>query len=64
MVVLGHILGIIIVIFGVILLIGMIHYVLNFDFDAPIFKIDIKISNKTESGDSDKTEIETSDKAD
>lgn len=43
MTVLGHILGIAIVIFGIILIVGLIHYALTFDFDAPIFKTEIKI---------------------
>ena len=44
----GQILGIIILIFGIILVIGIIRYVSNFDYDAPFFKIDITISTKSE----------------
>lgn len=43
MTVLGHIIGIAIVIFGIILLVRLIYYALTFDFDAHIFKTEIKI---------------------
>lgn len=48
MAIIGHIFGILFLIFGAVLLVGIIHYVINFDFDAPIFKIDVTISDKTD----------------
>ena len=46
MTILGHIIGIIILIVVVVFCVKMVRVVLNFDFDAPIFKIDISISEK------------------
>lgn len=48
MIILGHIFGIIVLIFGIILLVRIIRYAVNFDFDAPLFKTDITISYKKE----------------
>ena len=48
MTVLGHILGIAILILGIILVAGIIRYAVKFDFDTPLFKTDITISDKTE----------------
>ena len=45
--ILGNILGIIILIFGIVFVVGMICYALNFDFDAPIFRIDITFLDKS-----------------
>lgn len=43
---LGHILGIVILILGIVLVVGIIRYVVKFDFDAPLFKTEITISDK------------------
>ena len=46
MVILGHILGIIIMILAIVLVVGIIRCVMKFDFDAPLFKTEITISDK------------------
>lgn len=46
MAVIGHILGIIILILGIVLVVGIIRCVVKFDFDAPLFKTEITISDK------------------
>ena len=46
MTLLGSIFGIIVIIFGVALLISIIRMVLNFDFNASLFDVDITISEK------------------
>lgn len=48
MTILGHILGIIILVLGIILVVGIIRFALKFDFDAPIFKTEITISDNSE----------------
>ena len=48
MTILGHILGIIILVLGIILVVGIIRCALKFDFDAPIFKTEITISDNSE----------------
>lgn len=48
MALLGHIIGIIILIIAIILVVGIIRYAIRFDFNAPIFKIDITITDKKE----------------
>lgn len=48
MAVLGHILGIAILILGILLVAGLIRYAVKFDFDAPLFKTDITFSDNTE----------------
>ena len=48
MAVLGHILGIVILILGIMLVVGIISYVVKFDFDAPLFKTDITVTDKQE----------------
>lgn len=49
MALLGHILGIIIVIYGILLVIGMIYSAVNFDPDAPLFEIEITFGDKKKS---------------
>lgn len=46
MAVIGHILGIIILILGIVLVVGIIRYAVKFDFDAPLFKTEITFLNK------------------
>lgn len=48
MAVLGHILGIAILILGILLVVGLIRYAVKFDFDAPLFETDITFSDDTE----------------
>ena len=48
MAILGHILGIIVLILGIVLVVGIIRCAINFDFDAPLFKTEITISEKTD----------------
>lgn len=45
---LGHILGIAILILGVILVAGIIYVALTFDFKAPFFTTEITIKTKSE----------------
>ena len=47
MAILGHILGIIVLILGIILVVGIIRCAINFDFDAPLFKTEITIFEKS-----------------
>lgn len=54
MAILGHILGVIILILGIVLVVGIIRYAVKFDFDAPLFKTEITISHKREDGTSRK----------
>jgi len=51
MTILGHIFGIIVVIFGLVLIVGIHRLSMKFDFDAPLFKIEINISDKKEDKD-------------
>lgn len=51
MAILGHILGIIILILGIGLVVGIISYAVKFDFDAPLFKTEITISKKSKDRD-------------
>lgn len=51
MTLLGHILGIIILILAIILVVGIIRCAIKFDFDAPIFRTDITITEKKENED-------------
>lgn len=46
MAVIGNILGIIILILGIVLVVGIIRYAVKFDFDAPLFKTEITLSDK------------------
>lgn len=46
MIVLGQILGVIIIIFGIVLVVGILRYASKFDFDAPLFKTEITITTK------------------
>lgn len=46
MAIIGNILGIIILILGIILVVGIIRYAVKFDFDAPLFKTEITLSDK------------------
>lgn len=48
MAILGHILGIIILILAIILVVGIFRSAVKFDFDAPIFRTDITITEKKE----------------
>ena len=48
MALLGHIIGIIILIIAIILVVGIIRYALKFDFNAPLFKTDITITDNKE----------------
>ena len=54
MAVIGHILGIIILILGIVLVVGIIRYAVKFDFDAPLFKTEITFLNKRKNGSSRK----------
>lgn len=47
MAILGHILGIIVLILGIVLVVGIVRCAINFDFDAPLFKTEITISKKS-----------------
>lgn len=48
MAILGHILGIIVLILGIVLVVGIIRCAINFDIGAPLFKTEITISEKTD----------------
>ena len=46
MAIIGHILAIALLLLGTVLVVGIIRYVVKFDFDAPLFKTEITISVK------------------
>lgn len=46
--ILGQIIGIVILVLVIFLVVGIIRYAIRFDFNAPIFKIDITITDKKE----------------